>query len=386
MQKKYDVVIIGAGFAGIVMAERFAAVSDKKVLLIEQNPQVGGHCRDYTNKQGILIHEHGPHIFHTWNRGTWDYLSSFTTWYPYHHEVRASVDKKLLPLPFNLNSLDMAFSSQKSEHIKKTLSSLYRPESRIPVLELKSNPDKEIRGLGDFIYENIFLNYTIKQWGGKKPEELPSSITSRVPFVFSRDNSYFPDPYQGMPMKGYSELFRRMLKNKNIHLTTGENALESVSINNHSIKLNGKSFSGILIYTGMVDELLGFRYGRLPYRSLDLKFEDIEFNQFQNYGVINFPNENHFTRITEFKHFQDREISDGFTTICREYPAEYIPGSNDPYYIIPEEQKMKSLQQYREDLQNIPNLFAVGRLAEYRYYNMDEVVSRSLQLFREISE
>ena len=380
-----DIIIVGAGFAGSVLAERFAADAGKTVLLIEKKSHPGGHCRDYVNEHGFIIHEYGPHIFHTNEKSAWQYLSRFTDWHSYQHKVVASLDGQSIPIPFNLNSLHLVYPPEKANKVEKKLIDFYCSGERIPIVDLRKQSDPDLRELGDFIYDSVFLNYTKKQWGGKTLEELDPSVSSRVPFVVSYDDGYFSDSWQGIPTGGYSPIFRKLLDHGNISLLTDTDALELVDVNDNRILFNGKPYSGILIYTGMIDELFGFRYKEFPYRSLHFEFKDYQQEYFQDYAVVNYPNDYEYTRVTEYKHFQPSPERTRITTVCYEYPDEYRRSKNDPFYVVPTVENRLRLSQYRKLADAIPNLITVGRLAEYRYYNMDQVVSRALDVYSELS-
>jgi UDP-galactopyranose mutase len=374
-----DVVIAGAGLSGLTAA-RALADDGKKVLVIEKNTQVGGHCYDYLNDKGILVQKYGPHIFHTKKKSVWNFMSRFTDWYYYHHEVKGLMDGQMVPIPFNLNSITSLFPRILAEKLESKLLEKYPLGSRVPILELKKSEDEDLQFLAQFVYEKIFLNYTAKQWGGKKPEELDSAVSARVPVLVSKDNGYFQDPYQGIPMKGYTKLMERMADHQNIHLLLNTRAEEVVEIKDGKIFIGGKTFSGKYIFTGPVDQLFGECYGELPYRSVDMKMETFAQEGYnQETGVVNYPNNYDFTRITEFKHFQ-RDSTMGYTTLCREFPQEYVKGKNAPFYIVNNKDSQELYEKYKALEDGVKNLYCLGRLGEYKYYNMDEAVASGLKL------
>lgn len=379
----FDSIIIGAGFAGSVIARELAE-NNEKVLVIEQREHIGGNCYDVEDEHGILIHQYGPHIFHTGKEEVYNYLSKFTEWYSFRHEVVGNVYGKLLPIPFNLNTLEKVYGTEKAESLKQELIGAYGEGARVPILELKNNPSKDIQEIAQFVYENIFLRYTMKQWG-QKPEEVDASVTARVPVVLSYDNSYFGDKYQGMPKDGYTPLFEKMLNHPNITVRLNTKAEEVLTIpTSGHVMFEGKEFTGKVVYTGPIDELFNCRFGRLPYRSLDFVFEHYEQDYYQSNSVVNYTVSEDYTRITEFKYLTGQRKKDS-TTIMKEYPRSYTGDKGQiPYYAIMNEENQALYQKYVDLLKDIPNFYLVGRLAEYKYYNIDAIVERALQVAGQI--
>ena len=330
---KYDVIVVGAGFSGSTIAERFANDSNKKVLIIDKRKTIAGNMYDYNDKNGILIHKYGPHIFHTNLGEVFNYLSMFTEWFEYEHNVLAKVNNKFVPVPFNFNSIDILFDKNLGDIYKnKLLNSCDKTE--VSILDLVESKDKDIKFIADYIYKNIFLNYTIKQWN-YKPNEIDSSIINRVPIRLSYDNKYFTDKYQYMPKDGYTKLIERMLDSPNIDIELRINIKDVIKIENNKIYIDNKEYMGKLIYTGSVDELLSYKYGILPYRSVNFVFKEINKEHYQPVGVINYPTkEEEFTRITEYKHFTTNNYYSKRTIISKEYPCEYKKNENIPYYPI----------------------------------------------------
>lgn len=377
----YDYVIVGAGLAGCVMAERIGNVLNKKVLIIEKRNHIGGNCYDYHDKNGILIHKYGPHIFHTNLENVWKYLSNFTNWYRYQHKVLGFIDGKNVPIPFNLNTLNNLLPESIAKNLENKLIDNFGIDEKIPILKLKDIED--FKFLSNFVYEKIFLNYTKKQWG-MKPDDLDPSVTERVPVFISKDNRYFQDKYQGIPREGYTKIFERMLKNENIKIMLSTDFKEIITIYNNYLCLFGNKFMGKLIFTGKIDEFFDYKFGELPYRSLKFDFEKINQEYFQEVGTINYPNDYDFTRITEFKHFTYQKHPN--TTIVKEFPQEHnknIKGKDIPYYPIPKKENVDIYEKYKEESNKYNNVFFVGRLAEYCYYNMDIVIHRALETFEE---
>lgn len=382
MFNNIDVLIVGAGLAGIVCAERMAHAG-KRVLIIERKHHVGGHCYDYLNESGIYIHLYGPHIFHTDNEKVWRYLSHFTEWYHYQHTVLGLVDGHMVPIPFNLNSMERLFSPTLFSRLEKKLIDEFGYNSKIPILELRQKNDEDLRFLAEYIYDKVFLTYTLKQWG-VRPEEIDPAVSGRVPVAISRDNRYFYNTYQGIPLKGYTALLKKMLDHPKIHLLMNTNGKDFFSIQDNRLHFNGGIFSGAVIYTGMIDELCGYDNGRLPYRSVRIQFEDVPQPFFQENALVNYPSNYDFTRITEFKYFQQNAGQLPFTTICREYPETFEEGKNNPYYIIATEENIRTYEKYVKKVDAIPNLYMVGRLAHYKYYDMDQVVEAALAVSEKI--
>lgn len=374
----FDVVIIGAGFAGAVLAERLASQQNKKVLLVDKRQHVGGNCYDYKDDNGIIIHKYGPHLFHSNLRHVWDYLSQFTEWDIYQHKVLACIDGKPVPIPFNLNTLYEVFPDSMARRMEEKLLDEYEYNSKVPILKLKQSTDKDLQFLADFVYEKIFLHYTMKQWG-MKPEEIDGAVTARVPIFIGRDNRYFNDEYQGVPKKGYTDIFNNMLNHPNIKLMLNTSAKEILELTDDKIKLMGMPFDGKVIYTGLLDDLFDYKFGELPYRSVDMRFESISKKDYQDAATVNYPNNYEFTRITEFKKVHYADVPN--TTILKEYPQPYKRGENTPYYPIFTEKNQEMYAKYAEEAKKYNQLILVGRLAEYRYYDIDDMVERALQIY-----
>lgn len=376
----FDYIIIGAGLAGCVMAERIATILDRKVLIIEKRDHVGGNCYDQYNENGILVHKYGPHIFHTNSEEVWSYLSQFTDWYNYQHHVLGFVDGKNVPIPFNLNTLHELLPESLANSLKEKLIKKFGFNTKIPILELKKSEDKDLKFLAEFVYEKVFLNYTKKQWG-LTPEELDPSVTERVPIYISKDNRYFQDKYQGLPKNGYYKLFQKMLENPNIKIMLNTNFKELVKVENNELFFDNKKFKGKLVFTGKIDELFDYEFGELPYRSLKFESETIDEEYFQEVGTINYPNNYEFTRITEFKYLTGQKNEK--TSIIREYPKTYNVNRDIPYYPIPKKENSEIYLKYKEKSNQSNNIILIGRLAEYRYYNMDEIIAAALTTFKE---
>ena len=380
----YDVLIIGAGFAGAVTARRLAEEGERRVLVLEQRNHVGGNAYDCCDGAGVLIHQYGPHIFHTNEEQVYRYLSRFTAWLDYAHRVVASLPdgqggRMEYPVPFNLDSLEVAFGPDEGHRLGEKLLAVYGPEQKVTILELRQNTDPEIAALADYVYQHVFVHYTMKQWG-TTPEQIDPNTTARVPIFLSRDCRYFQDRWQGMPADGYTALFTRMLDDPGITVELNTDARARLDLSGEVPLLDGQPFQGPIVYTGPVDELFGCVHGRLPYRTLDFSFETLPCDRFQSHGTVNYTVDQDYTRITEFKHMTGQHLP-GVTTIVREYSRAYTGAPEEtPYYAILNEENNALHAQYAQMAARHPNLYLLGRLAEYKYYNMDAIVAQALAL------
>lgn len=359
----FDYLIVGAGFAGSVLAERLASVAGKKVLIIDQRDHIAGNAFDHYNKEGILVHKYGPHIFHTNSKKVFDYLSLFTQWRPYEHRVLASVDGQLVPIPINLNTINKLYGlNLNCNEVEAFFESRAEKTERILTSE-----DVVINKVGRELYEKFFKNYTRKQWD-LDPSELDASVTARVPTRTNRDDRYFTDTYQAMPLYGFTRMFQKMLSHPNIKVMLNTDYREIADVIPYKA----------LIYTGPIDGFFNYCYGRLPYRSLEFKFETYDAEVVQATGTVNYPNEHPYTRSTEFKYLTGQRHEK--TTVVYEYPM----AEGDPYYPIPRAENAEIYKKYQRLASTMTNTYFTGRLATYKYYNMDQVVAQSLTLFEKI--
>lgn len=360
----FDYLIVGAGFAGSTLAERIASQLNKKVLLIDKRPHIGGNAYDRYDDAGLLIHQYGPHIFHTNSKQVFDHLSQFTKWRAYQHRVLACVDGQLVPIPINLDTINTLYGlNLSSSELEKWFASV--AEARA---EIRTSEDVVISKVGSELYEKFFRGYTRKQWG-IDPSELDASVTARVPTRTNRDARYFTDSYQAMPLHGYTRMFENMLDNRNIKILLNTDYKEVID----TIPFKR------MIYTGPVDEYFDFRHGKLPYRSLNFQFETHDTKTYQKAPVINYPNDYAYTRVTEFKYLTGQEHSK--TTIVYEYPQD----EGDPYYPVPRPENAELYKKYAALAEQTPNVYFAGRLGTYKYYNMDQVVAQALTLFNKIA-
>lgn len=383
----YDYIVVGCGFAGATIAERIANELKKRVLIIEKRDHIGGNMYDYVDENGIIIHQYGPHLFHTNLENVYDYVTKFGNWFSYEHRVLGKVKENLVPIPFNLTSITESFDEEKSNKLKKILLEEFGEGKKIPILELRKHSDKDINELAEFIYENVFLYYTMKQWD-QKPDEIDPAVTNRVPVYVSLDDRYFQDKYQIMPVGGYTKIFEKMLNNDNIDVKLSTNVLDVIEFRNNDIFIDNNKFEGKIIYTGAIDELFDYKFGELPYRSLKFDFETKDMEYYQPVGTVNYPTkEDKFTRITEYKHFTSENNSSNNTVIMREYPCKYENNKGmTPYYPINNEESTNLYNKYLEEVNKYGNIYLLGRLAQYKYYNMDLIINEALSLFEELKK
>jgi UDP-galactopyranose mutase len=360
----FDYLVVGAGFAGATIAERLAAHGGKKVLICDRRPHVGGNAYDHYDDAGILVHRYGPHIFHTNSRDVYEYLSRFTEWRHYEHRVLASVDGQLLPIPINLDTVNRLYGTC---YTSAGLEEFFKSVAE-PVAEVRTSEDVIVSRVGRELYEKFFRNYTRKQWG-LDPSELDAMVTARVPVRTNQDDRYFTDTYQVMPLHGYTRMFERMLAHPNIKILLNADYREVAA----AIPYDE------VIFTGPVDEFFDYRFGRLPYRSLDFKFETRDVPVAQAGPVINYPNEHAYTRVTEFKYLSGQQHPK--TTLVYEYAKD----GGDPYYPVPRPENAALYRRYEELARRTPGVHFLGRLGTYKYYNMDQVVAQSLTLYSRLA-
>ncbi len=360
----YDYLIVGAGFAGSVLAERLANVGDKKVLLIDKRNHIAGNAYDFYNNDGILVHKYGPHIFHTNSKLVFSYLSKFTKWRNYQHKVLACVDGQKVPIPINLTTINSLYGLNLSS---SQLDDFFASKSE-DIKQVRNSEDVVVKAVGRELYEKFFKGYTNKQWD-LDPSELDPSVTARVPTRNNKDDRYFTDTYQAMPLHGYTKMFEKMLAHPNIHI------MLNADYQNLSNEVKYKQ----LVYTGPIDQYFDYCFGKLPYRSLNFKFETYDQERFQETGTINYPNDYDFTRITEFKYLTNQQHKK--TTVVYEFPKS----EGDPYYPIPTLENKEIYQRYAVLAGQSDTIF-VGRLATYKYYNMDQVVAQALTTFKKIQQ
>lgn len=361
----FDYLIVGAGFAGSVLAERLATQAGKKILIIDTRSHIAGNAYDHYNDDGILVHKYGPHIFHTNSREVFEYLSQFTDWRTYEHHVLASVDGQQVPIPINLDTINTLYGlNLTSFELEDFFKSVAEPKEYI-----RTSEDVVVSKVGRELYEKFFRNYTRKQWD-IDPSELDKSVTARVPTRTNRDGRYFTDTYQAMPLHGYTRMFEKMLSHPNIKIMLNTDYREIAEIIPYRE----------MIYTGPVDLFFDYRYGKLPYRSLEFKHETLNKPWHQPVAVVNYPNQQLYTRVTEFKYLTGQEHPK--TSVVYEYPR----AEGDPYYPVPRSENAELYKKYKDLADATPGVHFVGRLATYKYYNMDQVVAQALTVYNKLRE
>ena len=367
-------LIVGAGISGSVLANLVADRLNEEVLIIDRREHIAGNCFDYlATDENITVHKYGPHIFHTNNKEVWDYLSNFTKWNYFYLKPNVMIEGNRVSLPFTLKTLRELFSQSMAERIENKLITKYGYGVKVPILDFQKSKDKDLNFIGKFVYENVFKNYTIKQWG-LKPEEIDASVTARVPIYISNDARYFQDKYQAIPLKGYTKLIENILNHKNIKVELNTNYKDLP-------KNEIKKFKAVF-YTGAIDEYFDYRHGELPYRSLKFDIRTIDKEYYQKSVVTNYPNDYDFTRITEHKYFLDEKSNK--TIISVEYPQAFSLGKNERYYPINNEKNDKLYNKYLLESKKLENVYFFGRLGDYKYYNMDLAVERVFELFEKL--
>ncbi|WAT15349.1 UDP-galactopyranose mutase [Xanthomonas fragariae] len=366
-RRGFDYLIVGAGFAGSVLAERLAAGLGKRVLVVDRRPHIGGNAYDFHDDAGVLIHRYGPHIFHTNAQRIVDYLSNFTQWRPYEHRVLAQVGEQQVPIPINMTTLNRLYGLQLTTEEEAAAFLASRAE---PVADIQTSEDVVINQVGHALYETFFRGYTRKQWG-LDPSQLDKSVTSRVPTRTNDDDRYFTDTFQQMPLHGYTRMFERMLDHPNI----------KVMLNTGYREIRDELDYDQLVYSGPVDEYFDYCYGKLPYRSLKFEHSTLDQEHFQAVATVNYPAEDvAYTRITEYKHLTGQQHPK--TSLTREYPS----AEGDPYYPIPRAENAELYRRYERLAAETPKVTFLGRLGTYKYYNMDQVVGQALALYKRIEE
>ena len=362
-------IVVGAGFSGATIANLIATELNEKVILIDKKNHLAGNSFDYRDENGIMVHKYGSHIFHTEDENVWQFLNKFTTFNNYSHQVLGFIDGAEIHIPFNFNSLYQVFNNEKAEKLEKKLLDKFGFGTKVSILEFQNQDDEDLKALAQHVYEKIFLNYTIKQWG-LKPNEIDKSVLARVPVYLSKDNRYFQDKYQGIPKDGYSRLIENMINHPNIEIR---------------LNTDFKEFQGEykrIFYTGSIDEFFNYEFGVLPYRSVNFELEVHNREFYQSNSVINYPNTQSWTRIHEYKYYlKDKSPK---TVIAKEFSEFFELGKNERYYPIVNEANLTLYNKYLCKAKSLKNVYFLGRLGDYKYYNMDMAVGRAFELFREI--
>lgn len=372
IMNKVKNLIVGCGLSGIVLAERIASQLNEEVLIIDKRGHIGGNIFDYKDKEtGITVHQYGPHVFHTNDKKVWDYLSRFTDWHRFMYRVKAVMDGIEVNIPFNLDSLHKVFPRQTAEKLEAKLIENFGFNKKVPILELRKTNDADLEFLAQYVYEKVFLGYTVKQWG-VKPEDLDASVSGRVPVYISRDDRYFQDKYQGIPAGGYTAMAENILKNP----------LIKVQLNTDFKDIRSKIEYDRLFFSGAIDEYFDYEFGALPYRSLDLVFKKYDVEYLQSGPQMNYPENYDYTRSVEYKYYLDEKSPK--TILSFEYPCPFEDGKNERYYPIPGKENEALYNRYLEKAKTLNNVRFIGRLGDYKYYNMDQTVARALELFENV--
>lgn len=359
-------LIVGAGISGAVLARRLAEEKGEKVLVIDKKPHIAGNIYDYRDKNGIMIHKYGSHIFHTNLEDVWKYLSRFTSFNTYMHKVVAVIDGIETTIPFNLRTLYDVFPQTLAQRLEEKLLANFEYNKKIPILEFQKQNDNDLKFLANYVYEKVFLHYTAKQWG-TDPAKVDGAVTARVPVYISCDDRYFQDTYQGIPLSGYTEMVKNILNHPNIEVRLNtEFAADKFTYDR-------------LFYTGAIDEFFGYKFGELPYRSVSFKMEEFDRPYYQSNAVVNYPCNYDFTRIHEYKYYLN-DVSDK-TVIAKEYSEAFVRDRNERYYPIPNEENQKLYNKYLAEAEKLHNVYFLGRLGDYKYYDMDKAAKRALELF-----
>lgn len=376
-----DYLVIGCGLSGAVVA-RHLAERGRQVTIWERRDHIGGNMYDYVDEHGFLVQKYGPHTFHTKKKELYDYMCRFGRWQDYKLTCGAAWGGKYTPTPFNFTTIDTFYPAEKAELLKEKLKKAFSGRDTATVVEVLAHPDEDIRGYAEFLFQNDYAPYTAKQWG-VSPSEIDPSVLKRVPLRFSYEEGYFDDPYQVMPEQSFTHFFQNLLDHPNIHVELGVEALDHIQIRNDRIFLDGVPLEIPVVYTGALDELFGGIYGRLPYRSLRFEWKYEEKDSLQDAPVVAYPQEAGYTRITEYKKLPVQTGTG--TSYALEYPLTYQEGTQqEPYYPVLTEQSQQQYEQYRRAAEAVPNLICCGRLADFKYYNMDQALEQALNVCENI--
>lgn len=381
----YDYIVVGAGFCGSVIARKIAEELGKKVLVLEKRKHIAGNMYDEFDEYGILVQRYGPHTFVTNQKELAEFVKKYGKWRDYDVTARVEIDGNLMPIPFNFRSIELFYGKEKSIVLIDKLKKAFPGQARIPVYMLTDNKDPAIQEYGKLLFEKDYIPYTSKQWG-IPPEKIDRSVIARVQIALSYDEKYMQQTYQMMPEDGFTKIFQNILNHKNIDVQTSTDALDMITADGaeHRVLYNGHEIP--VIYTGPIDELFRLKYGRLPYRSLDIVFQTKDMDYFQSVAFIAYPQANGYTRSCEYKYLTEQKVN-GKTTLSIEYPLQYDPNAlkgNIPYYPVINDENRKKYQQYKNLADKFQNLYVCGRLGDYKYYNMDAAIERALEVFNQI--
>lgn len=377
-----DCLVVGCGLTGAVIARELAE-RGKKVVIWERRDHIGGNMYDYVDENGIRVHKYGPHVFHTYHEELKDYMLRWGKWVPFSITCRVEMLGKTTPSPFNLKTIDDYYSLEEAKKLKDAIKMEYPNRDKATIVELLESGDPLIKQYADFLFAHDYSLYTAKQWG-MSPKDIDPSVLKRVPVLFTYKDGYFDDTWQMVPADGYTAWFRDLLNHPNIEIRLGVEALEYIRIADGRLLIDGEPFGGKVIYTGAVDELLGQKYGALPYRSLRFAWETAEGEHALDAALVAYPEAEGYTRVTEYSHFPQGERHDK-TSLAYEYPLPYQEGvAAEPYYPILTAESMELHKRYMAELRQIPNLICCGRLADFKYYNMDQALAGALERIKQL--
>ncbi len=384
---KYDSIIAGAGFSGATIARKLAEAG-KKVLVCDRRKHVSGNMYDAYDENGILVQKYGPHIFHTNSDAIWQFVCRFSRMKEYRLKCSAEIDGRMVPSPFNLSAIDLLYEKEDGKRLKAQLRKEYGDRKTITIVEMLASSNAVVRSYAEMLFEKDYRLYTAKQWG-LKPEEIDVSVLNRVPVLLDDRDTFFNDKYEALPEKGYTEMFRKLLDHPNIttRLETDVIPLMKLDVSNKLLYWEQNIFTGDFVFTGAIDELLAYKYGKLPYRALWFDYKTLPADRYiDRTPIAVYPQREGYTRITEYKWLQEQHV-DGMTKIATEYPLEYVPGdekAGEPYYPVINNTNVGLYQNYRNELSVFERLYLCGRLAEYKYYNMDDAIQRAFEVSEEI--
>lgn len=372
--------IIGSGIVGCVIAHELAE-KGKEIVVWERRNHTGGNLFDFIDDYGVRVQLYGPHIFHTKIKRVWEYVNRFCEFKDYNLVCGSVIDGKCVPTSFDFQSVD-TFFPEEAEKIKEHIKIVFGDQKSATILEMLDCGDEYVRKFAQYLYDKDYAPYTAKQWG-IKPEEVDRDIFKRVPVIFSYGSKYFSDPYQALPVRGYTELIDNLLAHINISVYTNFEALEHLSIKNGTLFIDGMKADGSVVYTGAIDELFECKFGRLPYRSLQFEWKHDDIDSFQDMPVVAYPQAVGYTRITEYKKLPDQDVKG--TTYAVEYPLPYRRGeNNEPYYPVLTDESKELFEKYSRMAAETENLICCGRLADFKYYNMDQAIDRALTVAEQL--
>ena len=363
------ILVVGAGFSGATIANLLANAGEK-VLIIDKNKHIAGSCHDYRDNNGIMLHSYGSHIFHTNSQKVWKFLKQFTDFNTYMHKVIGIIDGIETHIPFNFNTLYDVFPKSYAELLEHKLLDNFNLNTKVPILQFQQQDDDDLKYLANYVYDKIFYHYTNKQWG-VSPFDVDDDVTGRIPVYLSKDDRYFQDIYQGIPLNGYTEVVKNMLRHKNI----------TIKLNTDFSKVDWKKFDKVF-FTGSIDEFFKYKFGQLPYRSVKFKLETHNKEYYQSNSVVNYPSNYDFTRIHEYKYYLDDKSPK--TVIAKEYSEDFELGKNERYYPIPTDDNANLYHRYLYEAEKYKNVYFLGRLGDYKYYNMDGAIQRAIELFEDL--